>query len=275
MLCVERRPECAPTIALDDAVRAHMVPLRTLDWDLTLRVLPRYTLDPTPDNAHLPKATGLAWYDVVWSITTVHDPADPGSQPIDALNNLADATHVAEDDGVLGLAWIDIAEVGTLPPPPLIPPEQRMGEVNGDGVLVLVQDQIDAMAPAELKFLGGNERAIERLTSMQRVAVASDYSARAYDWTTTAARVIELYTSLKPPKLTAEQRIRAGGARLVKARRAVADAERGQRALVRNAYAAAGGDLPRGTRTNWITWSATTRPTFTTWLDNERDDSDA
>lgn len=113
MLEVMREPEATPTIALAEALEPSRRDLPTLKFGLVLRMLPR------PEYGDR-QATADAWYDLRWSVPALcQHPDDPRPGCYIPAEPLDPESYAHVD-------WHDIASVGTLPPPAIIPAADRL-----------------------------------------------------------------------------------------------------------------------------------------------------
>lgn len=262
MLIVDVRLESTPTLALNTALTAQlaMLPaLPRLQWDLTLRVVPR----PTHDAA--PVVTADAWYDLVWSIPALctHDP-----QP--TLPNCHEMYWDPDSDGehYVHEGWFDVERAGVFPAPPEIPFDARLAaapEITDADV-----DAWETRQPGATRLLGGRDKARKVLESNRVHSVQHDRTAGRYDWDAHATALLERYRSLTPPKVTTAQRLRFVGVRLLRARQEEAGARQSAAALLRNAEQAnreaPGDSRPAGRKSDWTQWVGVSRPTIDAWL---------
>jgi hypothetical protein len=125
-----------------------------------------------------PRATRRTWYDLYWTqqaLTDCSDPcAEPGEQPQE-------------------IRPVRIRRVAALPPPPVIPAEQRLAEAPAA--------TITDMSEQHIRLLGGPEAARRLVDDRRTQAVREDRSVDIYDWHALAAIAIDLIAGLTAPHL--------------------------------------------------------------------------
>jgi len=159
-----------------------------------LTVLPRWTEYGPRHHC----ANRDAWYDLVWTApadrilldSRVYAHSSPAERQrlarvLAGAGVLPDVFGADEDEPVDGglpprglLAGVllrrALAHAGVLPPPDVIPFEERL---EAAGAVTL-----EGLSKAQMALLGGPEAALQMLQRRQRIAVKSDRTVDIYDW---------------------------------------------------------------------------------------------
>ncbi|MEU6362213.1 hypothetical protein [Streptomyces albidoflavus] len=141
-------------------------------------------------------AAATRWYDLYWvHQTVVHFPP----------------TNLAEESGSVGVDFVRIKWIASLPAPPGVPLDQRLAQ--------LPEPSLDGFTPEQIQFLGGEEAALRHLRTQQEIAVRTDRTMEIYDWDAYAATVLP-HLQAPVPKLTEGQRAAVALARYLEAQMA-------------------------------------------------------
>ncbi|MFJ6437780.1 hypothetical protein [Streptomyces sp. NPDC091416] len=153
---------------------------------------------------HQDRASASRWYEVWWTHRTV----------VAAHESPWDETEAHPE-----VSTVRIEQAAVLPAPPVVPLDQRLAAIP--------PVDITRFTEAELRLLGGEDKARTFLERRQKVAVANDSTVDTYDWAAYVVSVIE-HLDVPARSLTAGQRAAAALARYLDAQRA----ERAARASV-------------------------------------------
>ncbi|MFD3908831.1 hypothetical protein ACFXOL_21035 [Streptomyces californicus] len=182
------------------------------------------------------------------------------------------------------IGWHIIAGAGELAYPPLRPEEDiwpallaqhpvpttdaaaREAEFRGCTV--------EEMHREKLRYLYLGSATIGTGSGLKRNPTDVNFDPIVRDWDVTARELAEFLDTHKPPKLTAEQRVMAQGAELVRLEEAVRDTRTSLAHLMRNARRAQGPKPRHGFKADLARWTARSRPTVDAWLaDSDAGDS--
>ncbi|WP_280686310.1 hypothetical protein [Kitasatospora sp. MAA19] len=268
MILVEMAEDSAPGRDLADAL-TRLAPGASTDSDLTatrwvvesrtpvLRVVPH----PNRDACGYNPPTVHAVYSVRWSLPVLcqyrqrgYVPDCPACASIRSWEGLTASTPLPPptDDELTHVRWEDAAEASTLRATIAAPPELDLSHLS----------------PAELKLLGGYEQAAEVARQRQATQVRNGRSLARYNWAGLAADVVELHTTLTPPRLTPLQRVAVGGVRVYLLEQDVINARKGLAQLSRNARAVINPKTgkPAHTKTIIAAYGGITRVTLDAYL---------
>ncbi|MER7002193.1 hypothetical protein ABT297_03980 [Dactylosporangium sp. NPDC000555] len=135
--------------------------------------------------------SAAGWYDVYYSHPSV-----------EVIEHPLDGTHPATTQALIRIA-------AAIPPPPLIPADER--------IAAAAPVSLDGLSEEHIRLYGGADEVHTMLTQQRDVAIRDDHSVDAYDWDALAVHVVDLVRELKPPKLNPGQRAHVAAARLLEA----------------------------------------------------------
>lgn len=149
------------------------------------------------------------WYDVYYTHKAVED------------------TPEFEPGGEIRVVHRQIAKAATLPAPPRIPVEERLA--------ALPEPTLDGWTEDKIRFCGGPDEALELVRRRQEAAVRDDQTVETWDWAAAAEQYKPILDAIAPRKLTADQRVHVGQARVWEAEEELASARASLEALEANA----------------------------------------
>ncbi|SRR6266568_2221549 len=216
------------------------------------------------------------WYDAYWGYDRLctHDAVAVNADHGDRRLYRAPSTCPDRSVRPGGLSDVECheivavaARVGPIAAPLVIPEGTRLAALPKLGPADLAE-----LSQDHIRFLGGDQRAIDFLDDRRRRQVRADRSERIYDWDELARRIVTLYRTVSPPRPTARQRIQFVGVQFERNRREGDELAQAAKQWLHMASEAnrQNGDKSEGGPTDWARDLHVSRPTVAAWLD-ERD----